>query len=79
VSALEALGISALALTSLTPKEEVAGFYQRLDDDMSLRLVYGMRPIACTAACGPSSSALVQPGVLQHPRQPPDPVCSKFL
>ena len=46
VAALEALGIPALALTSLTPKEEVATVYERLDSDTSLRLVYGTRPIA---------------------------------
>lgn len=41
VLALEALGIPALALTSLTPKEEVAGLYQRIEKDESLRLLYG--------------------------------------
>ena len=79
VSALDVLGIPALALTSLTPKEEVAAVYQRLDSDTSLRLVYGMRPIACIGECSLSSRALVQPGVLQHPRQPPDLLSSKFV
>lgn len=41
VLALEALGIPALAITSLTPKEEVAGLYQRIEKDESVRLLYG--------------------------------------
>ncbi|KAK9830588.1 hypothetical protein WJX81_002230 [Elliptochloris bilobata] len=40
VLALDALGIPALALTSLTPKEEVPGVYQRMDQDTALRLIY---------------------------------------
>lgn len=38
---LRALGISAMALTSLTPKEELTAAYKQMESDESLRFVYG--------------------------------------
>lgn len=41
VLGLRALGIKALALTSLTPKEQITGMYQQMENDHDVRLVYG--------------------------------------
>lgn len=41
VLGLSANGITALALTSLTPKEQLPGLHHQMDNDTSVRLVYG--------------------------------------
>lgn len=38
---LEQLGIPAISLTSLTPKDDVGEIYKRIESDPNLRLVYG--------------------------------------
>lgn len=40
VLGLEALGIKALALTSMTPKEQITRMYQQMENDSDVRLVY---------------------------------------
>ncbi len=68
VLALEALGIPALALTSLTPKEEVAGLYQRIENDESLRLLYGshLSSPRSTPRCSPCTFQLYRPEAQQE-------------
>ena len=39
---LDALNISSLALTSLTPKDEINAIHKRIEEDSSLRLLYGV-------------------------------------
>ena len=41
VLGLQEVGVSALALTSLTSKEDQNAAYKRLDTDLDIRLVYG--------------------------------------
>jgi len=41
VLGLQAIGVPALALTSLTSKEDQNAAYKRLDTDLDIRLVYG--------------------------------------
>ena len=38
---LSNLGIKALALTSITPKEQITSMYQQMESDKDVRLVYG--------------------------------------
>lgn len=39
---LARLNISSLALTSLTPKEDVNAIHKQIEEDTSLQLLYGM-------------------------------------
>ena len=48
VLGLEALGIKALALTSMTLKEQITSMYQQMENDSGVRLVYGQQP-SCQA------------------------------
>jgi hypothetical protein len=41
VLGLQSHGITALALTSLTPKEDITAVYHRMELDEDVRLVYG--------------------------------------
>ncbi len=41
VLGLQEIGVPALALTSLTSKEDQNAAYKRLDTDLDIRLVYG--------------------------------------
>lgn len=47
-----ALGIPALALTSLTPKEQIPEAYKRMEQDRTLRLLYGACCTFCLGAAG---------------------------
>lgn len=48
VLGLQDIGIPALALTSLTSKEDQNAAYKRLDSDLDIRLVYGDPQLSCT-------------------------------
>ncbi len=41
VDRLQSAGVAALAVTSLTPKEEVNDLYKQIESDKSLKLLYG--------------------------------------
>lgn len=41
VLGLCSLGIQAISLSSLTPKEEITAAYKRMDSDSDIRFVYG--------------------------------------
>ncbi|KAL3144145.1 hypothetical protein ABBQ32_003934 [Trebouxia sp. C0010 RCD-2024] len=41
VLGLSALGIKALALTSITPKEQITSMYHQMESDEDIRMVYG--------------------------------------
>ena len=41
VLGLQGIGVPALALTSLTSKEDQSAAYKRMDTDLDIRLVYG--------------------------------------
>ncbi len=44
---LQEIGVPALALTSLTSKEDQSAAYKRLDTDLDIRLVYGEELSSC--------------------------------
>lgn len=54
VLGLANLGIKALALTSITPKEQITSMYNQMDSDTDIRLVYGelSNPMGSCAVCG---------------------------
>lgn len=39
---LKQMGIHSLALTSLTPKEDIQPIHQQIESDKSIRLLYGV-------------------------------------
>ena len=41
VDRLQSSGVAAIAVTSLTPKEEVTGLYKQIETDKHLKLLYG--------------------------------------
>ena len=41
VDRLQSLGVAAMAVTSLTPKEEVNSLYKQIETDKHLKLLYG--------------------------------------
>ena len=43
VDRLQNAGVSALAITSLTPKEAVNDMYKQIESDPALKLLYGKR------------------------------------
>ena len=55
------IGIPALAVTSLTPKEEVPQVYQCMEQDKTLRLLYGACSIFALGQLAPAMSSCSYP------------------
>ena len=57
---LRQLGIPAMAITSLTPKDDVTAAYQQMEAGTGALLVYGALPLPIFRPCCPFTLAVQQ-------------------